>query len=80
MIMFVGIPTSRAAAIIASNDQVIRDLLYNGHPKLEKTAVVLRIAPTWFRFGSFELPAKNHEHELLETLVNFILKVRQNWG
>lgn len=71
---YLGIPTSRAAAIVVSNDQVIRDLLYDGHPKLEKTAVVLRIAPTWFRFGSFELPAKNHEYSLLEILVNFILK------
>lgn len=71
---YLGIPTSRAAAIVVSNDQVIRDLLYDGHPKLEKTAVVLRVAPTWFRFGSFELPAKNNEHQLLETLVNFILK------
>lgn len=72
--IFTGIPTSRAAAIIVSNDQVMRDV--DGRLKWEKTAVVLRIAHTWFRFGSFELPAKNREPKAIQTLIEFILKVK----
>lgn len=70
-----GIPTSRAATIVVSDDEVIRDPMYDGHPLLEKLAVVLRIAPTWFRFGSFELPTKTNETHLLQKLFDFILKV-----
>ena len=31
-----GVPTSRAAAIVASNDLVWRDQFYDGHPMQEK--------------------------------------------
>lgn len=55
---FAGIPTSRAAAVIVSKDMVVRDEFYNGRAKLEPAAVVLRVAPTWFRIGSLELLAK----------------------
>lgn len=53
-----GIPTSRAAAIVVSQDTVIRDEFYNGTPKREPTAVVLRLSPSWFRIGSLEILAK----------------------
>ncbi|XP_024086355.1 uncharacterized protein LOC106664540 isoform X2 [Cimex lectularius] len=71
---YLGIPTSRAGAIIVSADHVIRDLLYDGHPKLEPTSVVLRLAPSWFRIGSLEILAKYQENELLAELLNFIIK------
>lgn len=50
-----GIPTTRAAALVVSKDMVIRDQFYNGRMKPEPAAVVLRIAPTWFRIGSLEI-------------------------
>lgn len=50
-----GIPTSRAAAIVVSKDGVIRDQFYNGRIQLERAAVVLRLAPTWFRIGSLQI-------------------------
>jgi serine/tyrosine/threonine adenylyltransferase len=51
---YLGVPTSRAASLIVSNDtKVQRDKLYNGNAKMEKCAVVLRVAPTFMRFGSF---------------------------
>lgn len=53
--METGIATSRAAAIVASKDMVIRDQFYNGRIKYEPAAVVLRLAPTWFRIGSLEI-------------------------
>ncbi|XP_046680218.1 protein adenylyltransferase SelO-like [Homalodisca vitripennis] len=71
---YLGIPTSRAAAIVVSDERAFRDPLYDGNPVMEKTAVVLRLAPSWFRFGSFELPAKTNELDLLKKLFDFILK------
>ncbi|XP_033097655.1 protein adenylyltransferase SelO-like [Anneissia japonica] len=67
------IPTSRAVSLIVSNDPVIRDQFYNGHPKQERAAVVLRLAPTWFRFGSLEILAISGEKHLLRKLVDFII-------
>ena len=53
---YLGVPTTRAASLIVSDrSQVIRDKLYNGNAEMEKCAVVLRVAPTFFRFGSFEI-------------------------
>ena len=43
-----GIPTSRALAIISSDTKVYRDFEY------EKGSIVLRTAESWIRFGSFE--------------------------
>ena len=50
-----GIPTTRAAALALSQDMVVRDQFYNGRMKLEPCAVVLRLAPSWFRIGSLEI-------------------------
>ena len=52
----VNIPTSRAAMLVTStSDKVYRDVFYNGNIKPEPVAIVLRLAPNWIRFGSFEL-------------------------
>uniref|UniRef100_H0VRZ7 Selenoprotein O n=1 Tax=Cavia porcellus TaxID=10141 RepID=H0VRZ7_CAVPO len=50
-----GIPTTRAGACVTSESTVVRDVFYDGNPKYEKCTVVLRIAPTFIRFGSFEI-------------------------
>lgn len=50
-----GVPTTRAASLIASETTVKRDKLYTGNVIDERCAVVLRVAPTFFRFGSFEI-------------------------
>uniref|UniRef100_A0A673BB81 Selenoprotein O n=1 Tax=Sphaeramia orbicularis TaxID=375764 RepID=A0A673BB81_9TELE len=52
---FLGIPTTRAGSVVTSDSRVIRDVYYSGHPRHEKCSVVLRIAPTFIRFGSFEI-------------------------
>jgi hypothetical protein len=59
-----------------TDDPIPRDMFYNGRMKYEKAAVVLRLAPTWFRFGSFEILARNQEFEELRQLVDFVLKDR----
>lgn len=50
-----GGPTTRAATCIASDDKVVRDMFYRGEPKLETCSVISRMAPTFIRFGSFEI-------------------------
>eukprot|EP00921_Rhytidocystis_pertsovi_P020676 GHVQ01032981.1.p1 GENE.GHVQ01032981.1~~GHVQ01032981.1.p1 ORF type:complete len:879 (+),score=122.54 GHVQ01032981.1:310-2946(+) len=50
-----GIPTTRAGSCITSDTTVLRDINYDGHAKPEKASVVLRIARTFLRFGSFEI-------------------------
>uniref|UniRef100_A0A673V3F9 Selenoprotein O n=2 Tax=Suricata suricatta TaxID=37032 RepID=A0A673V3F9_SURSU len=57
-----GIPTTRAGACVTSQCTVVRDVFYDGNPKYEKCTVVLRIASTFLRFGSFEIFKSADEH------------------
>uniref|UniRef100_UPI00358FB6D1 protein adenylyltransferase SelO, mitochondrial n=1 Tax=Myxine glutinosa TaxID=7769 RepID=UPI00358FB6D1 len=50
-----GIPTTRAASCTTSDTRVLRDPFYDGNSQMENCTVVLRIAPTFLRFGSFEI-------------------------
>ncbi|XP_042603367.1 selenoprotein O2 isoform X2 [Cyprinus carpio] len=50
-----GIPTTRAGSLVTSDLYVQRDVFYSGNPRPERCSVVLRIAPTFIRFGSFEI-------------------------
>ncbi|KAL7878663.1 hypothetical protein AOLI_G00096370 [Acnodon oligacanthus] len=50
-----GMPTTRAGSIVTSDSHVMRDVFYSGSPRMERCSVVLRIAPTFIRFGSFEI-------------------------
>ncbi|XP_029646876.1 protein adenylyltransferase SelO, mitochondrial isoform X1 [Octopus sinensis] len=52
---YLGIPTTRAGTCITSDSTVVRDIFYSGNPIHEKCTIVLRIAPTFLRFGSFEI-------------------------
>ena len=73
LFVLAGIPTSRAASLVLSNDTVIRDQFYDGHPRPERTAVVLRLARSWFRIGSLEILTYSGETRLLRQLVDFII-------
>ncbi len=68
-----GIPTTRALSLIATGDTVIRDMLYDGHPAPEPSAIVCRVAPSFIRFGTFELPASRGDIDLLRRLVEFTI-------
>lgn len=50
-----GIPTTRAATCITSDSKVIRDIYYTGNPIYERCTIITRIAPSFLRFGSFEI-------------------------
>ncbi|KAK3597201.1 hypothetical protein CHS0354_003705 [Potamilus streckersoni] len=68
-----GIPTSRAATLVVSDDQVIRDKFYDGNMKTENAAVVLRLAKSWFRIGSLEILSQEGEINLLRKLTDFVI-------
>jgi uncharacterized protein YdiU (UPF0061 family) len=69
-----GIPTTRALSLVATGERVVRDVLYDGHPAPEPGAVVCRVAPSFIRFGSFELPASRGDLDLLGRLVAFTVR------
>lgn len=65
-----GVPTTRALSLVGTGEEVVRDILYDGNPQPEPGAVVCRAAPSFLRFGSFELPAARGEQALLQQLVD----------
>lgn len=69
-----GIPTTRALSLIATGDEVVRDMLYDGHARPEPGAIVCRVAPSFLRFGHFELPSSRGDIELLRQLVDFTIE------
>ena len=68
-----GIPTTRALCLIGTGEEVVRDMFYDGNPKAEPGAIVCRVAPSFIRFGNFELPASRDDVELLKQLVDFTI-------
>ena len=68
-----GIPTTRALSLITTGDQVIRDMLYDGNARPEPGAIVCRVAPSFTRFGHFEILASRGEHILLQQLIDFTI-------
>jgi uncharacterized protein YdiU (UPF0061 family) len=71
---YLGVPTTRSLSLILSGDQVLRDILYNGNPAFEKGAIVCRVAPSFIRFGSFELFSSRKDHANLQMLTDFTIK------
>jgi len=69
-----GVPTTRALSLVATGEDVMRDVLYDGHPAPEPGAVVCRVAPSFTRFGSFQLPASRGEIDLLRRLVDVTVR------
>jgi serine/tyrosine/threonine adenylyltransferase len=49
------IPTTRAGTCVTSDTKVVRDVFYQGNPINERATIITRIAPTFLRFGSFEI-------------------------
>lgn len=62
-----GIPTTRALGIITSEHEVQRE-------KMEKGAIVLRMSPSWIRFGHFEYFFYRRKYDKLEALLNYTIK------
>jgi uncharacterized protein YdiU (UPF0061 family) len=69
-----GVPTTRALSLALTGDSVVRDMLYDGHPAAEPGAVVCRVAPTFLRFGSYEIHASRDDVDTLKKVVRFTLE------
>jgi uncharacterized protein YdiU (UPF0061 family) len=61
-----GIATTRALALVVSDDQVVRETI-------ETAAIVTRMAPSFVRFGSFEHWASRREPENLRILTDYVI-------
>ena len=68
-----GVPTTRALSLALTGEEVVRDILYDGHPAPEPGAVVCRVAPSFARFGHFEILAARRDVELLRQLLDFTI-------
>ncbi len=69
-----GIPTTRALSVITTGEPVVRDMFYDGHPKNEPGAVVCRVAPSFLRFGNYEILTARGETTLLQKLVDYTIR------
>ncbi len=68
-----GVPTTRALSLVSTGDQVVRDMLYDGNPRPEPGAIVCRVAPSFIRFGNFEIFAARDETDTLKTLADYTI-------
>jgi serine/tyrosine/threonine adenylyltransferase len=69
-----GVPTTRALSLVGTGEAVIRDMFYNGNPRAEPGAIVSRVAPTFVRFGNFEILAAHKEQENLQRLADYVIR------
>ncbi|MEQ1486429.1 protein adenylyltransferase SelO [Methyloglobulus sp.] len=68
-----GVPTTRALSLALTGEQVVRDMFYNGNPKAEPGAVVCRVAPSFIRFGNFQIFAARRELDLLKNITDYTI-------
>jgi len=68
-----GVPTTRALSLVNTGEQVMRDMLYDGNAAYEPGAVVCRVAPSFIRFGSFQIFASRNETKELRQLADFTI-------
>ena len=70
---YLDVPTTRALSLVATGDDVLRDMFYNGHPEYEQGAIVLRVAPSFIRFGNFEILAERNYKSLSQQLCDWVI-------
>ncbi len=63
-----GIPTTRALCIVGSDHKVYRE-------QVETGAMLVRMAPSHVRFGSFEILYYRKQHEQLKVLADYVIAV-----
>jgi uncharacterized protein YdiU (UPF0061 family) len=70
---WLGVPTTRALSLVATGEPVVRDMFYDGNPEEEPGAIVCRVAPSFLRFGNFEILSSLGEYELLKRLADHLI-------
>jgi serine/tyrosine/threonine adenylyltransferase len=68
-----GIPTTRALSLALTGESVVRDMFYDGRPAPEPGAIVTRVAPSFVRFGNFEIFASRNDLDLLRRLADHVI-------
>lgn len=71
---YMGVPTTRALSLVSTGDPVLRDMFYDGHPEYEPGAIVMRVAPSFLRFGNYEIYAARGEINNLKKLVDWTIQ------
>ncbi|WP_419168682.1 protein adenylyltransferase SelO [Halobacteriovorax sp.] len=69
-----GVPTTRALSLVETGEDVLRDMFYDGNAAYEKGAICTRIAPSFLRFGNYQIHAANHELEELKELIDYTIE------
>jgi len=69
-----GVPTTRSLSLILTGDQVLRDMMYDGNAAYEKGAVVCRVAPSFIRFGNFQILAARKDLTTLTKLTDYTIR------
>lgn len=71
---YLGVPTTRALSLALTGDAVLRDMFYDGNAELEKGAVVCRVAPSFVRFGNFQIFMMLQDTENLKKLADYTIQ------
>lgn len=69
-----GVPTTRSLSLALTGDKVLRDVMYNGNAAYEKGAVVCRVAPTFIRFGNFQIFTARNDVQRLRQLTDYTIR------
>jgi serine/tyrosine/threonine adenylyltransferase len=68
-----GVPTTRALSLVATGNSVVRDMFYDGNAAAEPGAIVCRVAPSFVRFGNFEILTWSDELAELKQLADYVI-------
>ncbi len=69
-----GVPTTRALSLMLTGNQVLRDMFYDGNAEFEKGAIVCRAAPSFVRFGNFQIFLVRQDTENLRKLTDYTIR------
>lgn len=70
-----GVPTTRALSLILTGESVRRDMFYDGNPQFEPGAVVCRMAPSFTRFGNFQILSAQKDFDTLKQLLDYTIEI-----
>eukprot|EP00605_Chrysophyceae_sp_TOSAG23-4_P001260 GSChrysophyteH1.ASY1.ANO1.1371.1 assembled CDS len=75
---FLGVPTTRSGSCVTSSSVVQRDPFYDGRVIDEACSVITRMAPSFLRFGSFEIFKEKAGSSLRKELLDTVVKLFPN--
>jgi uncharacterized protein YdiU (UPF0061 family) len=71
---YLGVPTTRALSLVTTGERVMRDMFYDGNAEYEPGAIVMRVAPSFLRFGNYEILTARQEIDNLTKLVDWTIE------